>query len=82
MRLIGFILVALIALAAFKATVIVLFAIYPLALLWAIVVKPAETFGFLCFVVIMFLLDNHPAMTLGTVVALVLIGAVAKPPSE
>lgn len=78
MRLIGFLFAISLALAALKAAMVVLVVVYPLALLWALVVRPREVFGFLIFVVAMFLLDKHPIATLGTIVVLVVVGVTAK----
>ncbi len=78
MRLLGFLFVVTIGLALFKAALAVLLLVYPLVLLWAVVVRPKETFGFLLFILAMFLLDKHPLVTLATIVALVGIGALAK----
>jgi antibiotic biosynthesis monooxygenase (ABM) superfamily enzyme len=77
-RLLGFLFVVTIGLALFKAALVVLLLVYPLVLLWAVVVRPKETFGFLVFIVAMFLLDKHPLASLGTVVVLVVVGATAK----
>jgi len=78
MRLIGFLFAISLALAALKAAMVVLVVVYPLTLLWALVVRPREVFGFLIFVIAMFLLDKHPVATLATIVALVVVGATAK----
>jgi hypothetical protein len=78
MRIIGILFAMSLALAALKAAMVVLAVIYPLALLWAIVVRPRETFGFLLFFLVMFLIDKHPVATLATIVTLVVVGATVK----
>jgi hypothetical protein len=77
-RLLGFLFVVTIGLALFKAALLVLYLVYPLVLLVCVVTKPRETGGFLIFVIAMFLLDKQPFATLGTIVALVGIGVIAK----
>jgi hypothetical protein len=77
-RLVGFIIAVSIALAAFKAAALVLCMLYPLALLWAVTVRPQEAFGFMLFLIACFLLNYHAVATLAAVVALVAIGVIVK----
>lgn len=78
MRLIGFILVACIALAAFKAMLAVLLSVWLIVLIWAVATRPKEMLGFLVLMFAAYMLDKHTGATLGTVAAVVITCAIAK----
>jgi hypothetical protein len=75
---VGFVLVASLALALFKAMLAVLLWCYALLFIVAVLIKPRETFGLMLLALACFLLSEHTVATLVSLVALCAIGALAK----
>lgn len=78
MRLVGYILAASILLAILRMTLAVIVAVYLLTLIICAAIRPRETIGFLTYLLICFLLANHTAATLGTLLSCVIVGAVVR----
>lgn len=77
-RIVGFVLAASLALAAFKAAIAVLMASYLVLLIVAFIVRPTEVFGLFGFFLVCFLLSEHTAATIGTICVIILACAIAK----
>ena len=60
MRWLVFVLVACLALAVLKATIIALLVTFGLMILWGVLFRPAETFGFFALMCFMSILERYP----------------------
>lgn len=78
MRLLGFILLLSITLAALKVALAVLVVGYLIVLMISAVTKPAETFGALAFFVLLSLIERHPLICLGLAGAIILVGWIQR----
>lgn len=78
MKLIGYVLAACILLAILRVALAAVVAVYLLTLIVCAAVRPKETFGFLTYLLVMFLLDNHFVSTLATIGAFFVVGTVVK----
>ena len=78
MRIIGFILVASLALAVLKAALAVALVIYLGLLVVAAITRPAELSAFLGFYALCYLLQAHTLAALGMFAATCLIAALSK----
>lgn len=77
MRLIGVFLSACVILAALKAAVVALFALFLIALLWGLCSHPREIAGFVTLCTVLSLVSAHPVTALSTIVALTMLGRLA-----
>ncbi|KRB86523.1 hypothetical protein ASE00_07435 [Sphingomonas sp. Root710] len=78
MKLIGYILAASIVLAMLRVTLAAIVAVYLLTLIICAAIRPKETFGFLVYLLVCFMLDHHLVATLVTVLAFFIVGTVMK----
>lgn len=82
MRWLIFILVACLALAVLKATIIALLIIFGLMILWGVLFRPAETFGFIALMGFMSLLEQRPLPVLLLIGFLGLIALMQRPAAK
>ena len=78
MRVLGLIVLASIALVAFKAAIAVLMASYLVLLVALVIIRPKEAFALLAFLLVAGLLREHAVATLTVFVCLCAVGAIAK----
>jgi hypothetical protein len=81
MRWLGFILVACLAIALLKATVIVLLIVLGLMTVWGVLFRPVETFGFVALLGFMSLLEQRPIAVLVLIGLLGLVALLCRPDS-